>query len=322
MLSLPTGILTELILAVLALPVGVLLIFLGLRGRRVGDEIFCGGCGLKLADPDARKCPGCAADLSDDASVRIGRHQRQAALYLTGPVAILVGVGMFIHGIQAANVDWNKYAPNWWLLRSVRAGQPDCSDRVLTELVLRMSIGQLSADQGRQLANQALIIQADAVRPWRTDWGVILEAAHERGLVDEAQWQRYWQQSIQQGLRARPRVVAGDPLPLLVEWGRVRMATRPEDAAQPRFRLQLSLTSSTVDSTPVSLSAPPRFCDLSESSSGQVELCLGEPPSAPVALSPGPHTAKVSVEATVLLLNRGRSQQSRASWHVDLTAPF
>ena len=76
----------------------LILVALGLAGRRVGDHPHCRRCGFDLfGNPSAAVCPECGGDLSWRRAVRTGQRKRRrgmlvAGLALLAPAVLVAGV--------------------------------------------------------------------------------------------------------------------------------------------------------------------------------------------------------------------------------------
>jgi hypothetical protein len=201
------------------LAAAVALLVWGIRGRRVDDHPLCRRCGFDLFGKPASSslCSECGADLRDAEAVRRGnRVRRPVAIYVALPLlltlaALLGGFGW----VSVRGVDANRYLPTWWLISELSSKPGLVRDEALAELDGRLLAGKLSAGQVGQIAGRALALQADADRPWSTNWGDFVEHAHDKSVLPDELWQRYVRQVVADGLtvQTRPVLRRGDDLP-------------------------------------------------------------------------------------------------------------
>src|ERR1043165_5496698 len=101
------------IVAIVAALTGVVLLWLGLRGRRTGDHPFCRRCGFDLfgKPDDADNCSECGAALIGPRSYLIGvRHRRPWAIGLGILILLpLCGVAGIVALGTYRGVNWNTY---------------------------------------------------------------------------------------------------------------------------------------------------------------------------------------------------------------------
>lgn len=81
--------------AVVGIVVGLILLWLGRRGRRVGEQPVCRKCGFDLRGKPAEsmRCTECGADLTAKRAVAVGAHRRWDALVLAGGLVLGLSVG-------------------------------------------------------------------------------------------------------------------------------------------------------------------------------------------------------------------------------------
>ncbi|HEX2973467.1 MAG TPA: hypothetical protein VHP11_14125 [Tepidisphaeraceae bacterium] len=207
---------------------GIVLLWIGMRGKRIGEHPICQRCGFDLfgLPPGVTHCSECGSDVTPRGAVQIGHRVRRKAC-LTGGLAILLPLALWI-GVSAwvttRNIDLNPYKPVWWLLNDTT--DTKIRDLALAELANRLRNNQLTSTQIQQLIDRALQIQQDTTQPWTTRWGDLVELAHDLQKLPTGQWQRYLLQALQ-GLRleARPQVRRGAPLPVRIIDGPKRLGT-------------------------------------------------------------------------------------------------
>jgi hypothetical protein len=170
----------------------VALLFVGLRGRRVGDEPWCRRCDYDLtgAPAGSMQCPECGADLSDrPRAVVIGRRVRRAWPIAVG-ATLLLGVSLVggVVGVaRARGIDWKDKWPDAWLVSDARrAAVPDQVDAI-DRLIVRDGLRTLSTSHRGELAWATVSLQNHASRRYDPKWGDWLVArAAERALPADA----------------------------------------------------------------------------------------------------------------------------------------
>jgi hypothetical protein len=198
--------------------IGLLLLVIGLRGRRLDDHPICRKCrfdlvGVYLA---VERCPECGSALSPRA-IRTGRRRQMRSPIALGLLLVLVGAGGggILGWRWAAAFDWNTLKPVWWLeaeLDEARGGP--ASDAAMRELARRVFNGGLSGPRVDTLAARALAAQADQATAWTTPWGDFLQAVWSNGELDESQVEAFFRNAPTLHVETRPRALAGQKVPL------------------------------------------------------------------------------------------------------------
>ena len=218
-------------LLLVAVGAGALLLWRGLRGRRVDDHPLCRRCGFDLTGlPDGGgRCPECGADVAAPGAVVVGHRERRRGLIALGLLALLVGgTGAWW---AASKIDPTPYEPAWLLMWRADGPQSANADAALAELSRRSAGGGMgrsqrdalvalavrrlnlspaawdarwgtlvlaARDAGRLPAatvdlvtERALTLQGDTALAWDPMWGEWVESSREAGLVSDARWRRY-----------------------------------------------------------------------------------------------------------------------------------
>jgi hypothetical protein len=95
---------------------GVVLMWLGIRGRRLGDHPFCRKCEFDLfgrPDDAERRCPECGADLSARRAVVTGARRRRPAIAACGAALLLLSLAApaaWLWG-NHKRIDWQALKP-------------------------------------------------------------------------------------------------------------------------------------------------------------------------------------------------------------------
>jgi hypothetical protein len=172
--SMPMGIWVGLPLAG-ALLLGLVLVVMAWRGRRVDDHPLCRKCGYDHFGLPAESavCPECGADRHAATATRIGHRRVRRRLLAAGLALLLPGaIGLGTVGyVVVRKVDVNQYKPVWWLLADADRGSPAAQTAAFDELHRRIKLGLLTDAQAEQMVDRVLEIQGDLARTWDERWG-------------------------------------------------------------------------------------------------------------------------------------------------------
>ncbi len=207
-------------LAAGGLLVGVVLLVLGLRGRRTDDHRLCRRCGYDLTGtPEAAICTECGRDLTAKKAVRLGHRQCRRG-FIAGSLALLLPAVLVLsvsgYG-RSADVDWQAKKPEWLLRRQLAWGVTLAAPAE-AELIRRYLATGLEENTVDLLRSRLLSRQADATQKWdeRTD-GEFIVALRDRGQMSSEQWRGFLQNLVTIEVKVRPRVRHEDPSPLRIE---------------------------------------------------------------------------------------------------------
>ena len=109
---------------------------------------------------------------------------------------------------------WARYVDG--LADQATSADPTRRGPALAELTRRTTDSAIDGPTWAHVVATGLEYQGDPAKPWEADWGSLLESAHMAGRLTGDAWQRYVRQAMGPnmfGLRLRPRVRRGDPLP-------------------------------------------------------------------------------------------------------------
>lgn len=192
---------------------GVFLVFVGWRGRRVNDHPTCRQCGFDLVGvlPAASMCPECGSGVRQARFVRIGQRTRVWTLIVVGaPLAILPMVPLAVTIFAAATqTEVAGYKPLGLLLWEISTLERRGVIEAGRELHQRQMAGGLTGAEYDLLVETILSIQRDEVRPWTPELATILTQARMDGKVKDEDYRDFVSSSAVMEWSARARVKAG-----------------------------------------------------------------------------------------------------------------
>jgi hypothetical protein len=202
-------------LIVFAIPLGVGLLVLGVRGQRLNDHPICRACSFDLVGiyPAQERCPECGARIADAFAVRFGARRPRPFALVSGAAILLLCTGLTgLLGASAIGIlDWNSVKPEWVLLRELRTADPiEARD----ELIKRQRNGRLSPAATRSLINAALSVHGNPEAAWDVAWPAFLEDLWADGLLTREDLGRYAKQTVHISASAAPRARQGAHAPL------------------------------------------------------------------------------------------------------------
>lgn len=295
----PAALLTiSVFLAVLAV-VGLLLLAIGLRGRRIDNRPHCRRCGFDLTglapqaagSAEPTRCPECGSNVAAPGAVTMGLRRRR-------PLPLLLGLGALTLALAAAS--WlafgggrlNTYKPVWMLRAELAGASPATSASARAELDRRIrKLGTLTSPQAESIASVVLAHQADPDREWDPNEGDLLEVAHANGLLKPGTWATYAKQAARFQVRGRSKAVQGEPWSVDI----VSASARLGDGAGVgggggQLALAPVLIESTIDGTPVDIGiGPGRFSSQFNMSHGGTSWSTVRPR---IDLPPGDYTLR------------------------------
>jgi len=178
---------------------GLLLLVLGVRGRRIDDHPLCRKCKYDLvgtADLQAN-CPECGSELSRSRATRFGNRKRKRKTLVLGLLIFttsLTGSGFLVLA-HAKNFDWYPYKPLWMLSSELTTNvsplSPRIPNRAQMEVIKRLKDDELSKKQIHRLVEKALRLQADLNTKWDHFWGDFVEDAWYKEKLTSDQLHQY-----------------------------------------------------------------------------------------------------------------------------------
>lgn len=196
-----------------ALIAGVLLVWFGLRGRRINRDPVCRDCGfnLKSLAAGSATCPECGGGLKRAKAVRIGERRRMPLVVLAGIVMFItpcVPLGVF--GFTVLTGQSLARLPFGLVVLQSRFASGEYLKGIAVEIERRILANALSKDQIRDAVDRVLEIQKDWDNPWFEEWGQVIEAAKAVGEFSPEQDAEWSANAPRIELVARSPVRAGD----------------------------------------------------------------------------------------------------------------
>jgi hypothetical protein len=224
-------------LTISLLLLGILLLVLSIRGRRVGETRYCRECAFDLTgittatSRDPSRCPECGTDTSAPRAVVLGSRRRSPIFISLAIVLLLVTLGAGAWTAASAKPDWNRHKPTWLLMLEATRLRGDVQAAAAAELAMRHAQSPLAPDQLAALVQPALRVQVAPIasRDWsRSPWFALLDAAFMADALNEEQERTY----VTQALRT---LEIDTPTRLLASREQVWADIRPQHAGFPRI---------------------------------------------------------------------------------------
>jgi hypothetical protein len=197
--------------AAVLLMLGVVLVSLGLRGRRLDDHPVCRRCRFDLSGTPGRAlCPECGSKLEIPAAIRIGNRSRRSGLVAAGiacVVLLLLGGGL---AFSSSRFNLAPHLPTPVLMLQARIAGSAAESLAAKELIARHTAKKLSASQIAAALNLALARQADRSRAWDPAWGDFIAAVHAAGGLSPQQLAQYVEHGVLATISVRPRAISGE----------------------------------------------------------------------------------------------------------------
>jgi hypothetical protein len=195
-------------------------VYLLVRLRRpsyVGSSPHCRHCGYDVTGNQSGRCPECGYDLSGSNTVLGRRARRPGLITLT-----LVSAAAFAYTsfVASRQVDWYRFHPDGWVVKDAAATDAAVAQRAWGELSRRRTAGTLSPKADQALLDLALTTHAKPAQSGGPIEGQLIAHLIEHfgdRKLNPAQLDRFYRQEVTFFLQARPKVVAGDALPMAVD---------------------------------------------------------------------------------------------------------
>lgn len=204
-----------LLIAAAALLIGLVLLRYGIWPRRRGDTPHCRKCDYNVTGLDSGRCPECGTELTE-AAVVYGERRRRPVLIVLGVVFFLVATGLVAQG--GRQVNWYRWWPTASVLGDLQSARPTVAAKAWRELQRREIDERLSTSQLTQLIDICLADQASTKMLGLTRAEVdYLGSRYLSDKLTPAQAKTFVDHLAVLSLKARPKVVLGDPIPLRID---------------------------------------------------------------------------------------------------------
>ncbi len=216
---------TILSLAAIVTPVGLLLglvlLAVGLRGRRVDDHPLCARCRFDLIGlPGAGKglgaavrCPECGSDVSSPRRLRTGNHARRPRLVSSGSAMLLaaaLGCGLLGYAYTRGTT-WYTMLPSWALVIETASSDASRQRAALTELTDRITHDRVRRWLARSALEEAYRAQQDTDSAWLVEWGDLVEAGWHAQFVTPGEYREFLRRGVELACRVNPIRDASSP---------------------------------------------------------------------------------------------------------------
>jgi hypothetical protein len=197
---------------------GAAWIWIGLRGRRMGETPFCRQCGYELTGIGSSQCPECGSILSARRAVVRGRRQPMRDSIYVGSIVAFIGACCVIAGSgRVPRINWYQFKPTSRILADLQSPTVGAPGEEWLELNDRIAKGKLSADQLNRLIELALAQQAapslaPQPSPFRGHLIDFLAEQVANGKTTPAQSDRFFRQAFVFSLAVRKQILLGDPI--------------------------------------------------------------------------------------------------------------
>lgn len=235
-------------IALAALLLGLVLIVLGWRGRRVGDHPACRKCGFDLSGLAVGNgpCPECGRTLDTPRATARGTRRRRPALAALGAVLLVPAVLVLVL-TQAQGPGLHRFKPLALILFEARHAGPNLAGELGAELLQRYADGKIAGSELDRVVRSLLDVQAVPTTSWDDAYGDLLETVG----ISPDQYERYSRQMVRLTIRARERVARSAPIPVGI------VITEIRSGSNTNIELRLVLREPTINGQPASLRRHP-----------------------------------------------------------------
>lgn len=191
-------------------------IFLGLRRKRIDDHPVCRKCRYDLTGtPEPRRtCPECGRDISYPKAILIGNRRRRPVMLTLAAAMTMLPIVWIAINLSVPNI--HSYKPLWLLRFEARQVDLPVCEQALREISRRASRGSLTAVDLSGLLDDAIYIREHHTH-WPLQWTrMTLYLAQTRAGTPQ-QEERFARSYAGRTLLVRPRVRRGHPIPVYID---------------------------------------------------------------------------------------------------------
>lgn len=195
--------------AIVVLAVALVLVAVGLRGKRLGTDPYCRTCNYGLTGLTSDACPECGSSILTDGSVVYGRRKRHIPTLVSGVLlAALSGaaVGFATYG-HYNKVNWYRYYPAFTLVHKAKTDDAEA----IEELISRARDCTLNRDSIGELISVGLVKHGATPAPANVlSWAELLGFFNVDGWLTNEQQNRFYRQLAPAKILVRPKIRQGD----------------------------------------------------------------------------------------------------------------
>jgi hypothetical protein len=175
------------ILVAAGLLIGLTLIAMGLRGRRINDHPICRGCGFDLIGvvPAISVCPECGRDATGSGAIRHGQRRRRPGLIVLGFAIVALSAGSSLIRTSSIAPAVAMVLPGSWLLHLGELLPPAWSGAFSSEYMDRFALGTLDSSAIAAGARASIRSLARDRSAWEARTGDLVVQAFEKGVISD-----------------------------------------------------------------------------------------------------------------------------------------
>jgi hypothetical protein len=175
------------IIVAAGLLIGLTLIALGLRGRRINDHPICRGCGFDLIGvvPAISVCPECGRDATGSGAIRHGQRRRRPGLIVLGFTIVALAAGSSLIRTSSIAPAVAVVLPGSWLVHLGEILPPTWSRAFSDEYIDRFALGTLDSSAIAAGARASIRSLARDRSAWEARTGDLVVQAFEKGVISD-----------------------------------------------------------------------------------------------------------------------------------------
>ncbi len=194
------------------------MLFVGKRGRRVGDHPLRRKCGFDLfgKPPESTRCSECGADLQLPKATVVGVRRMRVGWLLGGIFTLCLG--LMLAGQPAyqygKTIDFYQYRPTSWVLDDLKSNAAPTQGRALRVIEDRLQDPNLSRSQAKAVVNFVLSNQSNPFS-WEL-YRMLTDVIDKRDVLDEETTRRFMRAIPDMDIfQIAPVLVLGRPISVI-----------------------------------------------------------------------------------------------------------